>query len=131
MPTELQIKQLAFLNETCSHFNLSNRSTTDEYGCQYYPAHDETEGCAIGRKIADKDLCKKLDNNFKNEFKNPTTSVKHKEIFDLLPSELKELGQSFLQAIQGLHDTEHYWTLEGLSNDGKTRKEEIITKFDL
>ena len=120
----LKAKQSAFLEETCSYYNSTTRNTNDKGYCKYYPAHDKTEGCAIGRKIADKDLCKKLDSiSFNGIFRD--------EIFNKLPYNLKELGKNFLDYIQNLHDKPLNWDENGLSEEGIKIKTLIINKFEL
>ena len=123
MKSELQIKQLAFLEETCQHYNNTNRNySSDLQSCMYAPVSDKSEGCAISRKIADKELCKELDT---------LGGVSRDCVFELLPSELKDLEQEFLTQIQVLHDGSQFWVKNGLSERGLEKKQEIIDRFDL
>ena len=86
--------------------------------------HSNTLGCAIGRHILDKGLCKKLDNMSNG-------SVILDEVFELLPDNLKELGKNFLFEIQKLHDNKYNWNADGLSEKGVVAKNNIIQEFNL
>ena len=121
--------QLAFLNETAAHFNLNNRSTTSNEGCSYLPKEGVSEGCAIGRKIADKKLCAELDEfGYIGSTADETSSAR---VFNKLPQELQDLGQDFLNVVQQLHDSEYNWTETGLSPVGVEKVETIKIKFCL
>lgn len=122
--TELQQKQLAFLEDTIKHYNLNNRSSNDGGQCTYLPFHDKTLGCAIGRHIEDKELCKKLDS-----LRCP--GVSSVDTFDLLPDNLKELSRLFLVHIQSLHDGFENWNDDGLSKTGIERVRIIKELYQL
>lgn len=114
----LQQKQLEFLNDTINHFNLNNRGvnpTTERYSYEH--------GCAIGRHL-DKDLAKKLDYHGFGYVAVP-------EVFNELPTELKELDRLFLGRIQSLHDSELCWTNTGLSKHGEKTVWQIKVDFSL
>jgi hypothetical protein len=121
--TELQQKQLAFLEETVAFYNLDNRCVTGGGNCRYHLPGKE--GCAIGRKIVDKNLCRLLDDW------DGDTGVSEIEIFEQLPEELQLLGKRFLEEIQELHDDEDNWTLEGISDTGLESVKEIKHLFGL
>lgn len=112
-------KQRAFLDETIAFYNSTNRGTSEGGGCKYYV--EGKEGCAIGRKIADKELCKKLDKS-----KNGS-GIGLEWVFCQLPTDLQELGQDFLKAVQLLHDDSNNWNETGLSGVG-THKANLIRK---
>lgn len=115
----IKSKQLAFLNETISHFNSNNRGYNHERGqCSY------VAGCAIGRKLTP-ELCEKLDNDPGDK------AVSNTPIFNQLPDELKELGRDFLSDIQELHDLGSNWNETGLSYQGKKRVNAILTNYNL
>lgn len=121
--TDLIKKRLEFLEDTIRHYNLHNRSADDNaQSCFYYPINSKSEGCAIGRRIKDKELCKELDSLY-----NP--GVMHDEAFNKLPQELRELGQQFLVSIQDLHDFPKNWNESGLSDQGKSKAKDIIETF--
>jgi hypothetical protein len=123
--TELQQKQLALLNDTCQFFNSNNRCTIRD-GLQCVYVNENEEGCAIGRLIEDKKLCKKLDLGFEGKF-----GVSELRIFDLLPPDLKEYGQDFLSRLQSLHDRRQNWTPTGLSELGERRVNLVKEIFGL
>lgn len=93
-------KQLAFLKEMISFYNDNNRGLDACGNCSYLG------GCAIGRHIADKELCGKLDGLAANTVSS---------VFEEIPDNLKELGKTFLTRIQRLHDTEINWCESGLT----------------
>lgn len=130
MITELRIdrqkmktkeQKIALLEETTNFFNSQNRCRDKiDGGCKYYMKG--LNGCAIGRLIEDKELCKELD-------KMEGTEVSNIKIFELLPENLQEYGQSFLVELQKLHDTEYYWNDEGLSLAGEVFKKQMKDKI--
>jgi hypothetical protein len=69
-------------------------------------------GCGVGRLIEDKDLCARLDSL------RGGAGVCNHSVFEQLPENVKELGRDFLMNLQKLHDDGHYWTPDGLSDDG-------------
>ena len=95
------------LNDTINHYNSNNRSITLSGQCYYYPVNDKSEGCAIGRLIKDKELCKTFGCRNVNE------------VFSEIPKELQELGPEFLSQLQCLHDVGANWNESGLSENGK------------
>lgn len=114
-------KQLDFLNDTISHYNSSNRSLIGSF-CSYLPQTNKSLGCAIGRHVPDKELCKEFDK---------IGSVNQNKVFNRLPSELKELGQIFLREIQILHDNANNWNETGLTPYGKDKEIYIKEKFEI
>lgn len=121
--TELQVKQLAFLNDEIGHFNSTNRSVRHDGMCTYSGV-----GCALGRHIQDKDLCARLDAGIKHE---DAVGVGNDEVFALMPDNLKELGQSFLSDAQSLHDCDSCWNETGLTVDGVEKVERIKARHGL
>ena len=103
-------EQNAMLQGTIDHYNLNNRSVV-YYECTYLPAHKNTVGCAIGRLIDDKELCKKLDSININ-------GIGDGNIFKQLPLELQSLGKKFLSKVQMLHDMSNNWDKDGLTEEG-------------
>lgn len=119
--TSIQKAQLEFLNETAEFYNLDNRCEVDGI-CKYHI--DGKMGCAIGRKVTDLELKKKFD-TYTN------TGVDNKDIFNALPQELKELGQSFLSHMQDLHDDDFNWDVKGLTKSGQKSVQRIKDVFGL
>lgn len=122
--TEQQTKQLALLEETVNHYNSKNRAANTS--CVYSPIPDVSEGCAIGRKIKDKQLCADLDAH-----KHGGYGVSNQSVFNVLPDELKELGMNFLHDLQRLHDEPAYWDEKGLSLSGAECVRRIKDYFNL
>ncbi len=120
----LKEKQLKVLNDTVAIYNKNNRSIIDGK-CLYFM--EGTIGCAVGRLIADKELCKQLDGLDNGE----TTGVG--VVFDKLPSDVKQLGVDFLKELQNLHDDVYtrYWDDNGLSIKGVEFVERIKQVFEL
>ncbi len=58
--TELQTKQLALLEDTVKFFNSKNRAYDALTEKCYYSHPIDGRGCAIGRLIEDKELCKEF-----------------------------------------------------------------------
>ncbi len=116
--------QTQFLRDTVRHFNSYNRAASGG-GCVY----SETEfssGCALGRHIVNKELCRELDDD-----PEEITGVVDVRVFEKLPGQLAMLGQDFLKRVQSLHDTEILWGPWGLSPAGETRVDEICKACQL
>lgn len=126
------IKELRtrFLNDTVEFYSADPvrlRATVprplpkvpDFMGCVYSPT-SSSPGCAIGRHIEDKTLCKKWDEK----------SVPVQFIFDDLPINLKELGKHFLRLVQALHDNKENWNEAGLTELGKNKIDNIKTLIE-
>jgi len=119
--TELQQKQLALLEDTIKFFNSENRA---EYNgkCTYHT--EDGRGCAIGRLIPDKELCKKFD-------ALEDSPVYEERVFSNLPDNVKEYGKFFLSELQKLHDHTECWSINGLSSIGEVKVQKIKHAFDL
>jgi hypothetical protein len=115
-----QEKQLAFLEDTASFYNLGNRSYSPRIGCMYAPSSERTPGCAIGRHLSP-ELQRKLDKMYPDF----SVGISAAEAFELLPDGLKDLGRQFLSGVQALHDTDTNWNNEGLSERGEMEVEKI------
>jgi hypothetical protein len=118
---DLQKRQLVVLEETVKTYNSNNRAQGPN-SCVYHK--EGTPGCAVGRLIEDKQLCIKLD-SFSD------SSVDSDEIFELLPEEVKDLGQRFLVRLQRLHDDMYNWDESGITDEGKNRVNHIKQDFGL
>lgn len=115
----IEQKRLTVLNDTIGYFNTTTRNINVNDTCQYYPQHEKTEGCAVGRLIKDKELCKKLD----------TLGGGTRKLFKHLPAEVQELGVEFLVDLQLLHDYLYHWDQNGLTPRGKDKAEYIKTEY--
>lgn len=123
--TDLQVKQLALLDDTVAHYNSTNRGiiVNNKGGndsCHYSPSAT-SEGCSIGRQIKDKKLCKKFD-------LKKNTPV---ELLEGLPEELLEYGLPFLRVLQRFHDSNECWNENGLTEVGKENYEIIKSNYKL
>jgi len=128
----LKEKQLRILNETALAYNSNTRSVVEgNKNCVYFK--EGHQGCAVGRLIADKELCKQLDICVDSNGNAKNTSVNDPRIFRELPSEVQELTIEFLSALQMLHDDigHLFWDEDGLSINGRNRFNEIKLNFDL
>lgn len=79
---EIKQKRLVVLEDACSYFNLNTRNSNEFKACKYYPVSDKSEGCAVGRLIKDKKLCKRMDLGFEFggngtfvRYNNPKTNI--------------------------------------------------------
>jgi hypothetical protein len=98
--TQLQQRQINFLDSTVLWFSQNPRGVDEDGSCKY------AEGCAIGRFLEKPDA-----ERFDKLTGNAVSSV-----FSELPDELKVLGIGFLQDVQGLHDSESAWNFYGMSS---------------
>lgn len=120
--TELQEKQLAFLEETAGFYNTDNRALSNTGDCVYVST-DKSPGCAIGRHIP-AELAKSLDDA-------PFSGINNDDIFNAIPDSLRELTKMFLMNIQDLHDTAWNWDEKGLTAAGRQKVLAIRTDFNL
>lgn len=102
-------RSLAFLDDTAQHYNSKNRSEGESSYCSYHPAHENTQGCAIGRWL-DRD--------------NPiivgkwASEVSAPRVQGNLPKWMVEMGIVFLARVQMLHDNDNNWNEKGLTEKG-------------
>lgn len=108
------------LQETAEFFTLKNRCVSKDKICKYYI--EGKAGCAIGRLIEDKELCKRLDEQGLNNVSEP-------HIWNQLPSDIQEYGQDFLIHLQIFHDNPGFWTETGLSDRGKYQLSELLSLY--
>lgn len=107
-------EKLALLEETAKAFTLETRSVKPESIVCLYGGR----GCAVGRLIADKQLCARLDAFGNSDIKNPA-------IWELIPEDVKEWGVDLLSNLQMLHDLEENWDSSGLTERGRQELAEI------
>lgn len=109
-------RSLAFLDDTAQHYNSANRSEGEASYCSYHPAHEKTQGCAIGRWL-DRD--------------NPiivgkwAAEVSATRVQRNLPKWMAEMGIVFLARVQMLHDSDKNWDALGLTENGRKEYELI------
>ena len=103
----------------CIKIKASDNISYDS--CQYAPRKD-SPGCAIGRKCPVA-LATHIDN------KCPNMGVTIDKVWELLPKELQELGNSFLMECQTLHDDPNNWEYIGLSEKGARKYNDIVNQY--
>lgn len=99
--------KVKLLNDTVKYFKTHKRSVgkkrkEDSYESCFYAGRNGAKGCAIGRLIADKKLCREFD-------RGEWPGVDNGYIFNSLPQKLQSYGQLFLAEVQNLHDTDDNW----------------------
>ncbi len=107
-------EHIKLLDETAAFYNTGNRCIGELGACMYFV--EGKPGCAIGRLIADKDLCRELD-----KLDLPAVAT----VYDQFPPELQEYKKEFLSDLQALHDGGYYWDEQGINGFGK-RQVEVI-----
>lgn len=93
--------------------------------CYYSPVNADnpnSEGCAIGRWLSP-DLQLKLDNE-------SYPGINTDDVFEQLPDNLQQLGQSFLSSVQSLHDG-NSWCQGGVINSNIYNLKRIIQNYEL
>lgn len=120
---ELATKEqmLEYLIEVAKAYNSTNRAEVSG-ACKYFL--EGTEGCAVGRRIKDKELCMKMDCNGESMVSSDTT-------YNMLPDELKIYSKGFLRSLQRLHDDTENWNATGLSEFGAKTVEQIKEKITI
>ncbi len=99
-------ERVIYLLEVASYFNSENRSLSENKMQCIYGGN----GCAIGMKIQDKELCDRLDNGGGSSVSNINTFIQ-------IPSELRIYGHDFLSQIQSLHDIRSNWDKNGIKHE--------------
>lgn len=98
--------------------NLTTRSAPKNgLGC-FYLNPDGGPGCAVGRLIEDKELCRELD---KIGFL--------KDAWPQIPKDIQALGYEFLDALQRFHDNEGNFREDGLSVQGETFINSLLNSY--
>ena len=125
MKKSLQQRQEEFLSGLLKYYTKDvKRRCTNGGTCFYSPVNaknTKSQGCAIGRWLKP-ELQIELD-------KKPQSTVEY--VFDLLPTNLRNLTQSFLKECQLFHDNNTHWIETGLSPEGKRRLNIIVEDYEL
>ena len=111
MAKTIKQRMLDLLKETAEHYNANNRCITSSTACAYIPDHpDESEGCAIGRKLPkySKELVIKKNLNTVGVVDLVDKGVPLGRVFKDIP----------LGFLEDLHDTNYYWNEHGLTGVG-------------
>lgn len=104
----------------------SRRSVSPESRCTYYPAHNNTEGCAIGRHLPESG--QKLYDGL-GVYSSIVEEIISGGVNDHRPKWMKDLPVPFLCDCQELHDGSEHWTSTGLSVKGKDCLRNLITSY--
>lgn len=119
--SDLRTDKLEYLAEVCGGYTASTRAVdTSKKVCTYSATEKAPCGCAVGRRIEDKELCKSFDG---------MGTVHH--IFRKLPYSLSRFGAVFLRELQKLHDHEDNWNDCGLSPAGAVVARDIEQRVRL
>lgn len=110
-------KRLNLLDETVQHYveDVNRRNlTNDRSKCFYSPISSRKEGisagCAIGRKLPP-ELALEIDQKFPAGC-TISQLLSGQTFTERIPDTLKDMGVSFLQDLQSLHDNDRNW-MEG------------------
>jgi hypothetical protein len=112
----IQESRLQILDWEKDNRNINNRSTNECSLCSYAGPI----GCAIGRLVVDKDLCRTMD-----QMDDSAAAA----IFYMLPGNVQELGEDFLSIIQDFHDATINWDEDGLTSRGMERYDYIKMNY--
>lgn len=129
--TEKQWQMRHMLNDVVDHFSKSPKElrSRDKFGsCLYDPPSDKPKsiGCAIGMYLPTK-ICKQLDSRSGTSIDSVLGSTAE----NLLPKWMTSLNGGFLYNLQQLHDTDSYWSKNGLTPSGEMAVREMIDEFYL
>ena len=93
------LNRIDVLNDAIQYYwgKPERRCVSINGGCQYKPS-ETSEGCAVGRLLP-LDVAESLQQD---------GEVSDNRVFSLLPSNVQDLGQDFLQGLQVLHDSEYF-----------------------
>lgn len=107
----LYLKRTKFLEDFLEYYQGHAKTRRNIYNNRgRWTPIPTSKGCAISRYLP-LELSKFIDSQGLN-------SVNHDLVFNLLPNEIKELGQDFLLSMQVLHDTDEFWDGDILSIRG-------------
>ena len=118
---EKSVEQLRkeFLDETVAFYSedVSRRAVEDDnVTCRY---RIDEKKCAIGRHIPDEIYHNSIEGG----------GIESLLVRECLPKEIIDLGISFLNHVQALHDNNFNWNEHGLSDSGELHYNAIIKIF--
>lgn len=114
--------QTAFLRDTVQFYNSGNRAMRPETTVCVYEPTEFSPGCAIGRHLPNKKLCRSLCGTVDTVCRNGWGDVF---------GSLLVLGVGFLNRVQRLHDNYTYWDGCGLAPYGRAEVSQICVFFGL
>lgn len=112
-------RRIKFLNDMIQYYSedVLRRSKSEDGDWCCYLAYNGNK-CAIGRWIPKEKYISSVERNGVNAF-----------VLSILPKEIANLDKCFLQDVQFLHDGNHNWSNEGLSEQGKSEIDVIKRKI--
>ena len=121
---DITARRKAFLEDIVGFYKLNNRAiiidNVEGPKCVYAPTQT-SPGCAIGRCLPRESEAL----NYTGLIGSYLSEGRH------LPDWMREMGVSFLQDMQSLHDNCSCWNESGLSEEGKSRVEWYKTNYNL
>lgn len=123
---QTDMNKVEIIEMVANHYNLGNRSTSGT-GCMYRT--DDGRMCAVGMCMNVAAIDKY--GNYVGSISEISGKINNgAEGLDLIfKEEYRGHDVSFWDDLQSLHDYRYYWTLEGLSEDGKEKVEQLIRKY--
>ncbi|HEY8365050.1 MAG TPA: hypothetical protein VIK84_05710 [Haloplasmataceae bacterium] len=100
--------QILILNDVISHYNINNRSVSENNSRNCLYNGPDGKHCAAARWMIDPSQAREYG------------SIIEEENFKLLKPEAKLAGERFMKAIQQLHDEVECWDEKGLTFIGIT-----------
>lgn len=116
---ELQLKQLALLEDTVKYYSDDTSRRASSVQQCYYRYEDKC--CAVGRLIPDDCYREWWDEHI----------IGVQEIFNELPENVQVYTVKFLKELQILHDDDLHWDKNGLTEEGDKYVETIKEQFNL
>ena len=125
-------REFNMLQDVITHFgkNPDEIRSTKQHGiCTYEPLKNKPKslGCAIGMYLNNK-VAEKLDNQLESSIKDILSKRRLKA---LLPKWMQNMDKEFLMKVQSLHDHITFWSIRGLSKEGKKQVRLICEEHDL
>lgn len=124
---QLKAARYAFLDDMLSFYSVDpvGRRGKGDYtingrvtsGCVYRSS--DGRKCSIGRYIPDDKYTPDMEGN----------AVDYQIIFSALPDEIQALGESFLKTLQGIHDVDYYWHVNGITESGEHAVSVFIERY--
>lgn len=116
------------IKETAEFYNLSNRGyDRNTGGCVYLTG--DNEKCALGRCISDDQIIS-FANKYTSSIMDINEDFKEGETLDqYLKPEYRGHKLAFWRDIQTLHDEEHNWNEEGISESGQEQVDLLVQSW--
>lgn len=110
---EIKVKRLELLEDTVRYYSEdTKRRAVNNGNCKYIT--EDGRKCAIGRLLPNDKI-----ELLKDETSSVYTFIQREKYKNILPDNILALGIEFLRDIQYLHDTDKYWGVNELNQEGK------------